>query len=215
MNRCEAQCKEAFVQQIAVSYVLNGYFYYVVGRIPEGKKAEHVDAKLIECYGVGCSKWVRARRKKKGLANVQYLRFGKSFVLMATEGAHEFFKREGGIRDLRVHPLRCFGYEIKCYRRNSGRWHPSVTIAPKRWRNMRRWFRDHAIRLDQEVLAQEFRALPFAPFAAVQRQCRCLVRAVNQKRKLASLPLVDPSCLRNRRRSLKVFHSETDSKQER
>ena len=209
MYRCEARSKEAFIQQVAVSYVLNGYFFYVVGRIPEGKAADLVDAKLVECYELDCSKWVRARRKKKGLANVQYLRIGRMFVLVATEGANKFFEREGKIQDLREHPIRFFGYQIKCYRRNSGRWHPSVAIAPKRWRTLRRWFRDYAVRLNQEELAEKFRTLPFAPFAAVQRQCLGLVRMVNRKRKRAGLSLLDPACVRNRRRSLKVFQSET------
>ena len=212
MYRCEARSREAFIQQVAVSYVLNGYFFYVVGRIPEGKAADLVDAKLIDCYKLDCSKWMRARRKKKGLAKVQYLRFRKTFVLMATEGDDKFFEREGRIQDLREHPLRCFGYQIKCYRRSSGRSHPSVAIAPKRWRTLRRWFRDHAVRLNQEELAEKFRALPFAPFAAVQRQCLGLVRMVNSKRKRAGLALIDPICVRNRRKSLRVFESRTDAK---
>jgi hypothetical protein len=37
-------------------------------------------------YKLDQSKWARARRKAKGLANVAYLRHGRFFVLLATEG---------------------------------------------------------------------------------------------------------------------------------
>ena len=38
-----------------------------------------------------------ARRKKQGLANVQYLRFDRFFLLLATYGEHRFFERGGQV----------------------------------------------------------------------------------------------------------------------
>ena len=37
MYRCEATSLAGFVQQIAVSYVANGYYFYVLGRVPDRK----------------------------------------------------------------------------------------------------------------------------------------------------------------------------------
>jgi hypothetical protein len=75
--RYEAKSIDGFVQQLAVSYVANGYFFFVTGVIPEGKNQRHVDEKLIAKYGIDVSKFTRARRKAHGQANVQYLRFGR------------------------------------------------------------------------------------------------------------------------------------------
>src|SRR5437870_4167820 len=88
MYRCEATSVEGFVQQLAVSYLGNGYWFYVVGEVPPGKDPRRVDEKLVARYQVDLSKWARARRKRAGLANLQYLRHGRLFVLLATHGMH-------------------------------------------------------------------------------------------------------------------------------
>lgn len=46
MYQCEVTTPEGFVQQLAVSYLGNGYWFYVTGDIPEGKDPRKVDAKL-------------------------------------------------------------------------------------------------------------------------------------------------------------------------
>src|SRR5262249_52205923 len=69
MYRCEAASVEGFVQQLAVSYLVHGYWYYVTGYIPEHKDPRAVDQKLLTRYGIGLSKWSRARRKQAGGAN--------------------------------------------------------------------------------------------------------------------------------------------------
>ncbi len=61
--RYEAASENAFVQQLAVAYVNHGYWYYVAGVIPPDKDVKLVDDKLMEKYGIGISKWRRARRK--------------------------------------------------------------------------------------------------------------------------------------------------------
>ena len=39
--RCIASSPEGLVQQVAVSYLRHGYWWYVTGRIPEGKDCEN------------------------------------------------------------------------------------------------------------------------------------------------------------------------------
>ena len=87
--RYEAQTIEGFVQQVAVSYVSKGYWFYVSGIVPEGKDPRAVAEKLIGKYGIAVSKFVRARRKVGGGANLQLLLHGRIFLLLATEGAHK------------------------------------------------------------------------------------------------------------------------------
>src|SRR5262249_50676181 len=50
--RYETATIEGFVQQLAVSYVAHGYWFYVTGIIPEGKDPRRVDRKLIEKYEI-------------------------------------------------------------------------------------------------------------------------------------------------------------------
>ena len=45
--RCVAISVAGFVQQLAVSYIANGYWFYVTGRIPEHKDPAVIDVKLI------------------------------------------------------------------------------------------------------------------------------------------------------------------------
>ncbi len=78
--RCEATSLTGFVQQLACAYLRHGYVYFVRGEVPMGKDPRAVDAKLIGLHGIAVSKWQRARRKRAGLANLQYLRLGRTFV---------------------------------------------------------------------------------------------------------------------------------------
>src|SRR3954463_15579288 len=96
--RCVATSLEGFVQQLAVAYIAHGYYFYVTGFVPEGKDPEAIDRKLLDKYGIRLSKFSRYRRKALGQASIQYLRFERFFVLIATHGKHLFFldDKEGG-----------------------------------------------------------------------------------------------------------------------
>ena len=96
--RFEATTIGGFIQQLAVSYLRHGYWFYVPGCIPARKDPREVDRKLIERYEIDQTKWSRGWRKKQGLANVQYLRLGRFFLLLATYGEHRFFERGGPAR---------------------------------------------------------------------------------------------------------------------
>ena len=206
MYRCEAVSVEGFVQQIAVSLVLHGYFFYVTGEIPDKKDPRVIDTKLIARYRVDISKFTRCRQRRGGIAGVQYLRHGRFFVLMATEGNHEFFELEGRmIADIRVQPLQCFDYSIGCYQRRTAKWHPSVRIAAERFRIIKKDMILLALSVSELELAERIHKLPFAPFAPVRSQCFSLLRFVNRRRNLAGLALVSDTCVRRRRKPVKVF----------
>ena len=52
--------------------------------MPEGKDPAVIDAKLVAKYGTDLTRQARARRKRLGISSVQYLRYGRFFVLLAT-----------------------------------------------------------------------------------------------------------------------------------
>lgn len=202
--RYEATSIAGFIQTIAVAYVARGYFFYVTGEIPEGKELAKVDAKLIELYGVGVSKFTRARKKRAGLANLQYLRLSGSrhFVIFATHGQNPFFENEAKvIRDVRRVPYKFAGYSISY---KSG--HAHVRIEKKRYLELKAYFLEQATRLETTDLEQEIRKLlDYEPYAPIRSQKLCIWRAVNRIRKEAGLHSIPKEHLRLRRYSVKPF----------
>ena len=203
--RCVATSVAGFVQQLAVAYVTHGYWFYVTGRIPEHKDPALVDRKIIERYGIDVSKWTRTRRKRAGLANVQYLRYGKFFVLLATHGQNPFFAAEGEqVLDIRKTPLKFAGYSIGCrFGRNSRTQHASVRIHRQIYAELKAHLEAIAVHRSVEDLIRELSSLPYEPYAPVRDQLRGILRSANRQRKLAGLELVSPSEIPWRRRQVR------------
>lgn len=213
--RCVAGTVEGFVQQLAVCYLPHGYWWYVAGRIPEPKDPGAVDAKLLARYDVALSERARARRKQLGNANMQYLRYGRFFVLLATEGNHRFKSEERTvIRDIRRVPLQFEGYSIS-YRQGGrtqkgerdAKWHAHVQIHPETYKQLKAYLLGLAVHRSAETLAAEFRRISFEPYAPVRRQMLNLLRAVNDARKRAGYQPLPTSVLRLRRRIVKPFET--------
>lgn len=201
--RCRAVSLAGFIQQLAVAYVAHGYWFYARGWIPIDKDPEAIDRKLIDRYGIDVSKWERARRKRAGLANLHYLRFGRTFVLIATHGQHWFFEAEAkAIRDIRRVPFKLGGYSVSF--RNG---HASVRIDQETYKRLKAYFTELALRRPADVVAEELRLLPYEPYAPVRRQLLNLLRAVNRLRKQAGFEPLPPACLRFRRRIKSPFLS--------
>lgn len=209
MYRCIATSIEAFVQQLAVAYVTHGYWFYVTGRIPENKDPAVVDAKIIKRYDIAVSKFARLRRKRAGIANLQYLRYRRCFVLLATHGRHRFFTDEPRFRDARRSPIFVHGYSISYRQGKDGRGHASVRIAPERYRELKAYFCEIATARSITELACEFQSVPFEPYAPIRRQLLNILRAVNRCRATASMIEVPSELLRLKRRPVRVFAEET------
>jgi hypothetical protein len=199
--RCEATSVAGFIQQLAVAYVGRGYFFYVVGEIPERKDPRGVDERIIDKYGIAIGKATRARRKAAGFANLQYLRFQRAFVLLATRGRHRFFEEERKfIRDVREHPVKFGGYSVS---HRSG--HPHVRIEQNRYLEMKAFLLDVAIHRSKEWLEKELKRLPFEPYAPIRAQLYSILREVNRRRELARFEPISASAIRVRRRVVRPF----------
>ena len=205
--RCVAASVAGFVQQLAVAYVANGYWFYVSGRVPDPKDPASVDRKILTRYGIEVSKWTRARRKKTGQARVQYLRYGRRFVILATHGEHPFFTEEGKqVRDIRRHPIHFMGYALGCRKGRDGKtWHPSVRIERELCRELKARFAAMAVQRSVEDLCRELGRIDYEAYAPVRDQLRGILRIVNRRRKAAGLELVPRSALWLRRIPVKPF----------
>lgn len=200
---CVAVSLEGFVQHVAVHYLKHHYRFYVSGYVREGKRPEDVDRKIVEKYQVDVDKWTRHRRKRSGLANVQYIRHGRRFLILATGpwGGHRFFEEETEIHDAREVPIKAGGYELSY--RGERVW---VRIERKRLKDLRGYFLDVATRRRASELEQEFRELPFEPYRPVRYQLFRLLEDVNAIRKRAGgLRPVPETAVRFKRRVVEVF----------
>lgn len=216
--RYEVASPEAVVQLIAASYLRHGYYWYVTGRIPEGKDPRTIDQKLIAKYGIDVTEWERASRKKRGIANAQYLRFDRWFILLVTEGHHHLKApaAKGGekelLHDCRRVPIRFNGYAIS-YRRAGvtlkgavgPKWHAHVRIDGPTYRIMKDHFLRIACHRSAENLARELAAIPFARYAPVRRQLLTLLRKVNAARQRMGYETLPHSVLKLRREPVKVY----------
>jgi hypothetical protein len=220
--KCEATSVEGFVQQLAANYLPHGYWFYVTGVVPEGKDPRMVDAKLLSKYGVSLSRQARARRKQAGFANLHYLRFDRSWMLLATPGEHRFFTDEANsMRDARKCPVQFAGYSIAVKRGGflqkshpdepalaDGKLRVRVQIGRHRFLELKAYFLEQATRTSVERLGRELYCLPFEPYAPVRKQLLGLLRLINVKRKAAGLAPLGVEVLRYRRRIVKPFEPE-------
>ena len=220
--RCVASSPEGLVQQVAVCYLRHGYWWYVTGRIPDGKDPETVDRKLIVKYEIALTERQRACRKKRGLANMQYIRHGRWFLLLATAGHHRFKQEERAqIRDCRRHQIKFEGYSIS-YRRSGvtltgggePKWHACVRIDPSTYKQLKAFFRERAVHRSADTLAADFARIPFARYAPIRRQLLTIHKAVNTRRSQQGYEPVPVSALRLRRQTVRPFAAVADNPEE-
>lgn len=216
--RCVATTPEGLVQQLAVSYLRHGYWWYVSGRIKLGKDPSAVDRKLLDKYQVVIGQRERTSRKKRGLANMQYIRFENSFLLLVTGGHHPFKQQERQqMRDCRRIPIKFEGYSIS-YRRSgvtqkgeaSPKWHAHVAIDRPTYKQLKTFLLDRATHRSVENLAIDFARIPYARYAPVRRQLLNLLRAVNDARARTGYESLPYSVLKLRRKIVKPFEMQID-----
>ncbi len=213
-----ASSPEGLVQQVAVCYLRHGYWFYVSGWIKGGKNPARLDQKLLVKYGIDLNEREKADRKRRGLANMQYIRHANWFLLLATEGHHEFKQHERKqIRDCRRHPIKFEGYSIS-YRRSpitpigggEPKWHACVRIDGPTYKQLKSYFLDRATHRNAKSLAQDFARIPYSRFAPVRRQLLNILRAVNKARSKQRFEELSPSVLKLRRTIMKPFEHQSD-----
>lgn len=199
--RCVAESIDGFVQQVAVSYLARGYYFYVAGVVPPAKDPVTVDAKLVAKYRVAVGQKERCRRKRAGYANVQYIRYGSFFLVLATHGKHEFFREEAGqVRDARRVPIKMAGYSLSV---RNGR--VSVRIESPEHRRLKAWFLERACHRTASSLASDFAGVGYQPYAPVRVQLLNVWRAVNRVRAVAGYERVPIEAVPWKRRIVQPF----------
>lgn len=221
--RCVAGSMVGLVQQLACNYLPHGYWFFVMGKVPDDKAPEAVDEKLIQKYKIDMSRQTRARQKRRGRANVHYVRFEDQFILLATRGRHLFFEEEKErILDARKVPIRMGGYSLMCRKDESSaqgkaesRYRVRVQICREVYRDWRNYFVERAESWSADRLARELYNFPYEPYAPVRRQVLMILRLVNKKRSEQGLEKLDWSVLRFRRRVVKPFEAVTEKSESR
>lgn len=208
-----------FLQRVATHLLPKGYYFFVQGVLSEGKDPYALDAKLLAKYDVAKSEGARRWRKQQGLGNVQYVRFGPSWILLATHGDHPIRAGEGNnLKDVRRAPIRIGDYALYVKRGNflkrcstdedakpDGRWRVRVLIARESYRELCAYFLSIACHRRADALAEELHALPYEPYAPVRKQLLKLLRLINAKRQAAGYSKIPPTCLRFKRLIVHAF----------
>jgi hypothetical protein len=210
MYRYEAQSIEGFIQQLAVCYVGRSYFFYVTGEVPAWKDPRTVDAKLIRQYDIDSSKWSKARAyHDSGEAKLQYLRYGRFFVILASDGSHHFLRREARcIRDARRVPIKFAGYSVSF---RGG--HACVRIAVEHEKTLKTQLVERALE-PREALEATVYTLPFEPYKPIRQQLLTIVREVNRVRARAGLEALSDMCIRYRRKIVRPFETTGEGMEE-
>ena len=199
--RCIATSVEGFIQQVAVSYIRTGHFFYVAGNLSAGADAAAVDAKIIAKYSIDASRWTRALRKSRGETNLQYIRHDRFFLIMATHGVGTFFVHEGEqVRDCRRRPIKFAGYSLS-YRNG----HPHVRIDLETYLGFKAAMVERALRASRADLEEQLRSPVFIPYAPVRRQLWNVGRMMNRVRAAAGLEPLHLDRMELRRRIVRPF----------
>jgi hypothetical protein len=172
-----------FLKRIAIDYMRYGYVRWVIRNIPPERDPKAVDIKLVETYGVTQCRTRRLRSKRQGQAIIQYVRWGNTFVLLATQGEHELFSKLCSY-DARSTPLHIERYSI-------GMMGSKVVVKVRHqiWEAV--WQRFEKLALyDHKVVEGRLNALSFYRFPGVVHQLYQLTRAINQRRRVAGLSRV-------------------------
>ena len=220
--RWETTSMTGFVQQLACNYLPHGYWFYVSGRVPEGKSIAATDQKLMQKYQVAMNRGQRARRKKAGHANLHYLRYERDWLIVATHGTHQFFLEEGeAVKDVRKHPIHFAGYSLTVRRgeflkkelgeaiaETDGKYRVRVQIAREQLRVLKPYLIELSTKRSSEWLSRGLWNLPFEPYAPVRKQLLSILRVVNSRRQGVGQSKISPSALRMKRLIVKPFGDE-------
>lgn len=208
-----------FLQRVATHLLPHGYWFFTQGVVPERKDPAVLDAKLLSKYDVAISEGARRWRKSQGLGNVQYVRFERSWMLLATHGDHAIREGEGAnLKDARRAPIRIGVYTVYVRRGHylkrqsaevpaatDGRWRVRVLIGREPYRELCAYFLSIACHRRAEALAGELFSLPYVPYAPVRKQLLKLLRLINAKRQAAGYAKIPPTCLRFKREIVRAF----------
>jgi hypothetical protein len=169
--------------KISVIYLRSGYVYYTTGQIPDHKSPEAVDQKLVTKYQVTSCRMTRLRQRRKKISSVVYLRLNHRFIILATEGGHNFFESEQPY-DCRQRPILISGYTVGI---SGGK--PCVRIAPKRWEVICREAQKMALHNPAKVTNFMQRISPLT-YKGINEQRLKLLRSINTRRRSAGLPKI-------------------------
>ena len=161
-------------------YNLYGYHRYVMRQIPEQKDPSLRDKKIMDCYGVTFSRMKRFTRKKKGLANVMYLRHKNTFLLLATDGIHEAFDKLDS-KSLHESAILYSGYKVSFKNHK-----PRIHITERRMTAIKKYTREIMLHNHGRVTSWLKSISPFY-FSGVGDQRWKLYLEVNKKRKAGGL----------------------------
>lgn len=174
-------------------------WFYETGNIPAGVDRRAVDSHMLAKYEVPRDKHHARRLKKKGRANVRYLRLDDFWIILASHG-NSVFHAERRFADIRRKRLVMFGYSIS---HRNGK--ASVRIHEVQLKTLVEYFESKAVEWPVERLIAEIDGLEFQRFVPVRRQILKIIRRVNRERESWGLDGIPGDAVRLYHRAVRVY----------
>ena len=209
--RCVAASPAGFLRQLTTNILPYGFRYYFAGCIREPLKPERTDQKIIEHYQLAhLTKDRLSYYRQKQISVVRYLRYGRFYVILATEGSprtdvehcFHFFVREKKIRNIRESPIhfQCYLISRKIRLDVSLDCPTYKELASKCMQHAPHWKRP----LLEEFIKQQF--AQFEAYGGVRAQFSKIVGEINEIRKKSGHKLISAKLYRKYPRVVKVWH---------
>ena len=181
-----------FLHKIAIDYVRHGYYRYYQVKVNENKidQLERIDRKIVKSYKVTYHHTTRSLRKKRGEANIAYVRFGLDIILLATDGELPKGIKADQFKDVREKPIGYKGYTIEVRRiMRKGAiedFTPILRLSLRRHKAIRKQLLSISLHNRQKVVYYFQRISPFM-YPGILHQKWYLLKTVNKKRKAGGL----------------------------
>ncbi len=214
-----ATSRTGFVQQVACSYVCNGYRFHVSGKIDAESDPREFDEKMLAKYDIRKTDAQRYYNKHVlKRANIQYIRFERDWLMLATPGKHLWKVNEKkNIKDCsKGEPIKFQGYSIywkdglyrphRCKVNRDGepelddKKRVRVQICRTAFRELKAEFHGLATKRSPGWLAAKIYNVPYEPYAPVKQQMLEIRCMVNVRRKNAGIKtMLDTKVIRTHR----------------
>ena len=172
------------LHRISQDFVRFGYFYWSKSTFPPEKNLDEVVARLAAEYNVIPCRETRRRLRKRGKETGHILYWDNDLYLFSCRNDGKFGEQET-YYDVRVKPV-----PVMCYTIGLKHGKPWIQMSLERYLGLRQKFKSIAFQ-DYDYVQQEYnRISPFTYRGIVEQELK-IKRMVNQRRRAATLTLVE------------------------
>jgi hypothetical protein len=181
------ESREECMRELTDVLIPNEFFFYFAGqsrREPPGLE----DEETLKTFEAAVSKLGETQLE----AELRFYRWNTWRIVAGTGRVVSVFKEVGvSARDMRQDPLHCMGYKIKAVPSGDGKPYKAYVEITREFLNLfePRWLA-YAIKWSAEDIVKDFSQVEHDKYPQVRAEVERILGVVNDKRRVAGLPLV-------------------------